>query len=87
MKEKILITGTTGFVGSHLTDLLLKKSWNEIYGIKQWNNTTFRNVKHFIDKIKWYDCDVTDSVSVRNVFRDIKPDKLLFSERFQIFDN
>ena len=30
MKKKILITGGTGFIGSHLTELLLEKGYNVV---------------------------------------------------------
>ncbi|MGV8141867.1 MAG: GDP-mannose 4,6-dehydratase [Candidatus Woesearchaeota archaeon] len=75
-KEKVLITGITGFAGSHLADLLLEKGNFEIYGLKQWNLTRMRNVRHIIDKIHWVDCDVTDPIAVRNILREIKPDKI-----------
>lgn len=76
MKEKVLVTGTTGFVGSYMVDLLLEKGKYDVFGIKQWNLTSFRNVHHFKDKITWYDCDITDPISVRNLLREIRPDKI-----------
>jgi len=75
-KEKVLVTGITGFVGSHLADMLLEKDECEVFGLKQWNLTRMRNVRHVIDKIIWYDCDVTDAIAVRNILKDIKPDKI-----------
>jgi len=76
MKEKILITGIEGFVGSHLADFLLENGAYEIYGIKRWNNSRLRNIRHLLDKIKFIDCDITDPISVRNLLRKIKPDKI-----------
>ena len=76
MKKKVLITGITGFVGSHMADLLLEKKNYEIYGLKRWNLSRLRNVRHIIDKINFYDCDVTDPIAVRTVLREIKPDKI-----------
>jgi GDP-4-dehydro-6-deoxy-D-mannose reductase len=75
-KEKILVTGITGFAGSHLADLLLEKGKYEVHGLKQWNLTRMRNVRHILDKIIWHECDITDPVSVRNVLKEIKPDKI-----------
>ena len=57
MKEKVLITGITGFAGSHLADLLLEKGDCEVYGIKQWNLTRLRNVRHLLDKVEFFECD------------------------------
>ncbi len=76
MKEKILITGTEGFVGSHMADFLLEKSTYEVYGIKRWNNSRLRNIRHLLDKIEFIDCDITDQIAVRNLLRKIKPDKI-----------
>lgn len=78
MNQKILITGICGFVGSHLADLLLEKEGIEVYGLKRWNIEPMRNVKHLLDnsRVKFLDCDITDPIGVRNVIRQIKPDKV-----------
>ena len=44
-KEKILITGITGFVGSHMLDFLAKNSDAEIYGLKR-PNAQLKNIQH-----------------------------------------
>ena len=73
--ETILITGITGFVGSHLADLALEKNC-KIFGLKRWNLSRLRNVRHILDKIEWIDCDITDSVSVRKMIDKTRPDKI-----------
>lgn len=73
--ERILITGITGFVGSHLADLALEKNC-EVFGLKRWNLSRLRNVKHLIDKINWIDCDITDPVSVKKAISKANPDKI-----------
>lgn len=75
MAESILITGITGFVGSHLADLALEKNC-KVYGLKRWNLSRLRNVKHIIDKINWIDCDITDPVGVKRAIEKSKPDKI-----------
>lgn len=35
---RVLITGITGFVGSHLADYLLEKGDIEVYGIARWRS-------------------------------------------------
>ena len=73
---KILITGITGFVGSHLADYLLKERPEvEIYGIKRWRSKT-ENVEHLSDKVKYYDCDIKDPHNIYEVIDEIKPDKI-----------
>ena len=70
MTESILITGITGFVGSHLADLALEKDC-KIYGLKRWNLSRLRNVRHLMDKITWIDCNITDPVSVKKAIKKL----------------
>lgn len=75
MKKKILITGITGFVGSHLADYIIDHQSNvEIYGLKRWHLSNLKHIKHIIDKVKLYDCDITDPISARKTLEDINPD-------------
>ena len=76
MKEKILITGTEGFVGSHMADFLLEKGTYEVYGIKRWNNSRLRNIRHLLDKIEFIDCDITDPIAVHTLLKEVKPNKI-----------
>ncbi|MFX1258699.1 MAG: GDP-mannose 4,6-dehydratase [Promethearchaeota archaeon] len=46
--EKILITGADGFLGSHLTDLYIKKNYN-VYALKQ-PNVSIKNLTHYTNK-------------------------------------
>jgi GDP-4-dehydro-6-deoxy-D-mannose reductase len=73
--EKILITGITGFVGSHLADYAIEKNC-EIYGLKRWNLSRLRNVRHIMDKINWIDCDITDPVSTKKALESCNPDRI-----------
>jgi GDP-4-dehydro-6-deoxy-D-mannose reductase len=77
MKEKVLITGITGFVGSHMADYLLEKNI-EVYGLKRWNLSKMRNIRHLIDddRVTLLDCDITDPIGVRSVIERVKPDKI-----------
>ena len=71
MKKNILITGITGFVGSHLADFIIKnKKKCKIYGIKRWY-LSHENLKHIFNKIHFFDCDITDPISVENLIRKI----------------
>lgn len=75
MKKKILITGITGFVGSHLADYVLKNQKNcEVFGIKRWHLSSLKNIKNILEKIELHDCDITDPISVRKLVSNIKPD-------------
>lgn len=75
MNMKVLITGITGFAGSHLVDYLLNSSGVEIHGIQRWRSRT-ENVEHVVDKISMYECDMRDAHSVTNVIKEVQPDRI-----------
>lgn len=62
-------------MGSHLADYLLEKNLT-VYGLKRWNLSRMRNIRHIIDKINWIDCDMTDGVSVKNALQSCNPDRI-----------
>ena len=60
--NNILITGITGFVGSHLCDYILNNHKEvKIYGTKRYHLSRLEHVKHVYSRINWIDCDITDS--------------------------
>ena len=74
----ILITGGTGFVGSHMIDFILKyaiKPDQKIYCTKRWMEDT-KNVDHIDDdRFKFVDCDLLDAHSIRRAVEISKPEK------------
>lgn len=72
---RVLITGITGFAGSHLADYLNLKAGVKIYGIKRWRSRT-ENIEHLIGKIEFYECDLRDASSVRDLIDMLKPDMI-----------
>jgi len=79
MKNKALITGITGMVGSHMTDYLLQNTDWDIFGMYRWRSP-LDNIKHLVpeinkkSKIKLCYGDLRDSNSINDVVRNIKPD-------------
>lgn len=75
MKKKILITGITGFVGSHLAEYLLSLVDEnlDIHGIRRWRSPV-ENIEHIIDKISLHYCDLLDSKSVIDMINIARPD-------------
>ncbi len=69
---KVLITGITGFVGSHLAELALSKGV-EVYGSIRWRSKT-ENINHIRDELKLIECDLTDLSSVYALIEQSKPD-------------
>lgn len=70
--KKALITGITGFAGSHLAELLLKEKV-DVYGIQRWRSKT-ENIEHIKHKIKIEEADLLDAHSLITVIDKIKPD-------------
>ncbi len=73
---RALITGITGFVGSHLAEYILKEHPSvEIYGIRRWRSRT-ENIEHLLDRIQVIECNLVDASSVKTLIGDVKPDKI-----------
>jgi GDP-4-dehydro-6-deoxy-D-mannose reductase len=71
--RRVLITGITGFAGSHLAELVLAQSGVELFGIRRLRSRT-ENVEHLMDTIGWVECDLRDSASVKRMVKEIRPD-------------
>jgi len=75
----ILVTGGTGFVGSHMIDYILKyaiRPEQKIYCTKRWLEDT-KNVDHIDDKrFQFIDCDFNDAPSVYRAIEISKPEKV-----------
>ena len=71
---KALITGISGFAGSHLAELLIEKGY-EVFGTF-FDKSTFSNLNGFVNIIKVYRCDIRNYDALKNVIEDVKPDEI-----------
>lgn len=71
-RERILITGISGFVGSHLAEFLLERGM-EVYGTIRWRSK-LDNIKHIQDKIGLIETDIKDAHSMQKTIDDVEPD-------------
>ena len=77
MTQRILITGITGFVGSHLADYALGRGEKfEIFGTRRWHLSRLGHIRHALDRITLVDCDLTDPISVREMIGEVRPDRI-----------
>ena len=81
--RRVLVTGVTGFAGSHLVDYLLTRDDCQIFGIHRWRSRT-ENIEHFRDKITLMECDLRDAFSTRDTLERVRPD-LVFHLAAQSF--
>src|SRR6185503_19698700 len=69
---RILVTGITGFVGSHLAELALARDV-EVFGSVRWRSRT-ENIEHLRSRLHLIDTDLRDAFSVRNLLTAAQPD-------------
>ena len=70
---RVLITGITGFAGSHLAEYCLERGDVEVFGTARWRSR-MDNVAGIVDDITLIDCDLKDSVAVRHCLLEVKPE-------------
>ncbi|MGO9117100.1 MAG: GDP-mannose 4,6-dehydratase [Desulfomonilaceae bacterium] len=78
-RQKALITGITGMVGSHLADYLLGRTDWDIYGMCRWRSP-LDNVEHLLDRanrkdrLNFLTGDLCDYISLQNAVEECRPD-------------
>ena len=71
--RRVLVTGVTGFAGSHLVDYLLTRDDCEIFGIQRWRSP-MDNILHVADRITLLECDLRDAFSTQDTLAKVRPD-------------
>jgi GDP-4-dehydro-6-deoxy-D-mannose reductase len=71
--RRVLVTGVTGFAGSHLVDYILARGDCEIFGIYRWRSRT-ENIEQFKTRITMLECDLRDASSTREAVEHVRPD-------------
>ncbi|MEW5899918.1 MAG: GDP-mannose 4,6-dehydratase [Acidobacteriota bacterium] len=73
---RVLITGITGFAGSHLAEYILAHHPDvEVYGTVRWRSR-MENIQDFRERIELCEADLKDMVSLQNCLAHIKPDRV-----------
>ena len=71
--RRVLVTGVTGFAGSHLVDYMLSRGDCEIHGIQRWRSRT-ENIEHLTGRIAMHECDLRDATSTRDTLEKVRPE-------------
>lgn len=73
---RVLITGITGFVGSHLAEYCLARGDVELFGTARWRSRLDNLQDIDPDMITMIDCDLKDAVAVRRCLAEVKPERI-----------
>lgn len=79
MSKRVLITGVTGMVGSHVLDYLVKQTNWKVFGMCRWRSP-LNNIHQHINeinsgkRIKLIYADLKDSISINNAIQESQPD-------------
>ncbi len=77
MAKKVLITGITGFIGSHMARELLERGY-DVYGVVKYVvGRDFKRLKDDLKGVTLFTCDITDYNTVLNTLRTISPDYVI----------
>lgn len=73
---RVLITGITGFAGSHLADHILTDFPDTtVFGLVRWRSRR-ENIQHIEDRIQLVEGDLKDIVSLKKALKEIKPERI-----------
>ena len=74
--KRVLITGITGFAGSHLAEYFLaERPEVEVYGTYRWRSRR-ENIEGIESKLRLLECDLSDYVAVLRALDESKPDAI-----------
>lgn len=72
----ILITGITGFAGSHLAEYILENHPEAgVHGIVRWRSR-MDNISGIRDRVRLHEADVKDHVSLAAVLSEVRPERI-----------
>ena len=73
--DRVLITGITGFVGSHLAEFLLKDGASEVHGTVR-PRSRYDNIAHLTSRVRLHEFDMKDAASALSLIASLKPDHI-----------
>ncbi len=71
--KRVLITGVTGFAGSHMAELMLTKKNYEIFGMARWRSDK-KNLGEVNGRVKLLEADLLDAHSLDKIILQTRPD-------------
>ena len=75
---RVLITGVSGFAGSHLAEKLIYVD-AKVYGyVRRHSVPEYRNINHIVNKMKLVERNITDIDSIMTAFKEIEPEVVFY---------
>ena len=71
MPERVMVTGATGFVGSHLVEFLLRETDAQVYAAQRRRSDT--SLPEHAGRVQWLEMDVTDAHNVLSAVKAVRP--------------
>lgn len=73
---RILITGITGFAGSHLAEYIIENHQDaEIFGLRRWRSR-LENINHIKHRVRLIEADLKDESSIVRALKESKPNRI-----------
>jgi nucleoside-diphosphate-sugar epimerase len=74
---RVLVTGVTGFIGSHIADTLLRKGYDVAGLVRPCASRDLRPIQHMLEELTLLTCDLTSYSSVMNAVKSLDPQIVL----------
>ncbi len=71
---RVLITGITGFVGSHLAEFMLGLG-AEVHGVIRWRSP-LENIAGILPRLALHEGELRDAYSVRKIIQEVRPERI-----------
>ena len=72
---RVLITGITGLIGSHLARFIVTEGQHRVFGFKRWRSNS-EPLADALDAVELVEGDITDASSVEGAVERIRPDRV-----------
>lgn len=70
---RVLVTGLTGFIGSHLAETLVRRGYDVAGLVRPCASRDLRPIRHLLEHLTILTCDLTSYASVTNAMRSLDP--------------